>query len=148
MILVLIVTGLNLNCLILEGFLVLDGILVLALILPARYVEAVLVVTLSFTFFCLMFFAEVTTTRFFAVKGVDSDELTHRDEVVEAECLVELNVYTLKLRDEEVGFEFLADFLQLTQCSLQDLPWYEPYLRTPTLRDQAPCGCCQQTSYP
>ena len=81
-----------------------------------------LVVALGFAFRCLVFRAEVATAALVAAKRVVGDELTHRDEVVETESLVKLDVHALFVAgDEEVGLESLADLFELLKRELQTL---------------------------
>lgn len=119
--LVLIVSCLNLDCLIFKRFL--DkfwGNIVRSLILPASYIEVVLIITLSFTLCCLVFLTEVSTTAFVSAQCVVSDKLTHCDEVIKVNCLIQLNVKTFSAsRDEEVCFEFLAESIDLLKTFLK-----------------------------
>lgn len=88
--LILVVTGLYFDCFVFEGFLdELRGFVVAALIVPATHVEEVLVVALGFTFLGLMFLAEVTATRLFAVQSVVSHEFAHEDKVAQVNSFVE-----------------------------------------------------------
>ena len=66
-----------------------------------------------------MFNTEVAAARFFAVERIDGDELAHGDEVVQTDGLVELNVDTFELWNEEVGLKFLADVLQFGESRLE-----------------------------
>ena len=94
---------------------------VAALVVPARYVEEVFVVALSFAFFSLVFFAEVTTARFVTVECVVSDKFAHNDEVLQTECLVELHVhaFTHGSRNVEVFVEFLTERFELGESGFQ-----------------------------
>ena len=69
-----------------------------------------------------MLLAEVTTARLLAVEGVVGDELTHGDEVAQAEGLVELYVHALlSARHKEVGLKFLAQLLDFLKRRLKAL---------------------------
>ena len=102
--LIFIVTCLYLNCLILEWFLdQFRSLGVVSLIFPAAHIEEVLVVALSFSFFCLMLLTEVTTATFLTMKRIVGHEFAHQDEVTQVDSLVKLNVEPLFLAwDEEV----------------------------------------------
>ena len=60
---------------------------IIALILPATYVEEVLIITLSLAFLCLVLLTEVTTTALVAVQCIVSDQLAHQDEVTQVDSL-------------------------------------------------------------
>ena len=93
---------------------------VVALVFPATNVEEVFVVALSFAFFSLVFFTEVTTARFVTSESVVCDKFAHDDEVFEADSLFEFNIHTFcRTRNEEVSVEFLAEFLHLSKTCLQ-----------------------------
>ena len=63
MLLILVVTCLNLDSFVLKWlFCELSSFLVATLILPATYIEEVLVVALCLAFLCLVLLTEVTTT--------------------------------------------------------------------------------------
>ena len=55
-----------LDCLILQWLFDEFGLVAFALVLPATYIEVILVVALSFAFLGLIFLAEVSTERFVA----------------------------------------------------------------------------------
>ena len=62
----------------------------------------------------------MTATAFVTVQGIVSYQFTHCDEVIQTDSLVEFYVHTFFVaRDEEVGFEFLADFFHLLQSFFQ-----------------------------
>ena len=111
--LILIITCLYLDCLILERLL--DEFRcsgVVALILPATYIEEVLVVALGFAFLRLILLAEMSAAGFVTMESVISNQLTHEQEVAQVDSLVELHVETfLRSGDEEVGVELLLQFL-------------------------------------
>ena len=86
---------------------------VAALVFPAAHVEEVFVVALSFAFFSLVLFAEVTTARLLTVEGIVCHEFTHKDEVFETKCLLEFHVHAfLRARDAEFLVESLAELLE------------------------------------
>ena len=70
--LVLIVTCLYLNSLILQWLLDKLRLVALALVLPAAYIEVVLVVALCLAFLGLILLAEVTTARLITRESVES----------------------------------------------------------------------------
>ena len=113
-----IVSRLNFNSLVFERLFILNGESVLALVFPAAHVEAALVVAFSFALFGLVFLAEVTTARFLAVESVDSNELTHCEEVLETKSLFELDVYAVDVRNKDVLLEFLLEFSHLIESGL------------------------------
>ena len=120
--LILIITGLYFNCFILQRLLGELRLVALAFVLPATYVEEVLVIALSLAFLGLILLAEVTTARLITREGVESYELTHGEEVAEVDSLVELDVQTfLRSRNEQVGVELLLQLVHLLQTSLQAL---------------------------
>ena len=72
-----------------------------------------MVVAFGFAFFGLMFFAEVTTARFFAMEGIVGHEFAHEDEVFQTECLFEFHVYAfLAAGHEEFFVERLAHLFE------------------------------------
>ena len=85
--------------------------------------------TESFTFWSLVFFTEVTTTRFFTVQSIVSHQFTDTDEVFQTQCLFEFYVQIPSVtRNTEVAIECLADFLQLSDsCSQRFLSTTHTY---------------------
>ena len=102
LLLILIISGLNLDCLVLQRLLDELGLVALAFVLPATYIEVVLVVALSLAFLGLVLLAEVTTAGLVTAQSVESNELTHREEVTEVDSLIELNIEAL-LRSRNEG---------------------------------------------
>ena len=90
-----------LDCLVLQRLLDELRLVALALVLPAAYIEVVLIVALSLAFLGLVLLAEVTTAGLITREGVESYELTHGEEVTEVDCLIELDVQAfLSARNE------------------------------------------------
>ena len=111
--LVLVVTCLALGLLVVEGFFEHLGILILAEVVPAGSVAELVVVTESLAVLGLVLLAEVSAAAFFAVEGVDGDEVTDVDEVREAEGLLEFSVEVVGLaRNVDIGPELFLDVLE------------------------------------
>src|SRR5574344_1100295 len=119
---ILIVTGLYFDCFILQRLLDEFGLVALALVLPATYVEVVLVVALGFAFLRLVFLTEVATAGLVTGEGVEGHKLSHGEEVAEVDRLVEFCVQTFfRAGHKEIGVELFLEFVHLLKTGLQTL---------------------------
>lgn len=105
-----------------ERFLDQNGLLVVPGILPAGYVEVVLVVALGLALGSLHLDPEVTAARLVAVQTVAGHQLAQFEEVGQPERLLELLIELLVgTRNTDVGPELLAKRLNLDDRLLEAL---------------------------
>lgn len=118
----LIVAGLHVYCLVLQGFLEQYGLGAFAGVLPAGDVHIVLVVAGGLAVCGLVFFAEVCAAAFVAVEGIDGHHLGYHEEVLEAQSLFEFGVEVFGFAyDAQVAIEFLANFFDFLGSFYQAL---------------------------
>jgi succinate dehydrogenase / fumarate reductase, flavoprotein subunit len=88
--------------------------------IPASYIRELVIVTKRFTLRSLVFFTEVTTTRFLTVQCIVSHQLTDFDEISQADCLFKFHIQFISFtRNAKVAPEGLSYFFQFSQSSSQ-----------------------------